>query len=256
MMTENDYQHFVCIVAGDNPDTLMKEFDKNNEITPKILYRYSDANKLRKSFILEYEKALKEAKEVNSNYIEDIEDIIDELKSMTDEEYYEELLHKDKNYYLDENNGNIMTNKNIYGKFSYYNIGKMFSVPFITKDGLETYQCKKNEIDWNIVHMSGGAVYSKVWEMVMEKVPPKDEHEEILYNNMKDNVEYLRKFETKENYIASNTAFWGYAFLSKETGWSEISYSDDQFEWMKNYYNVFIKSLPEDTLLTIYECKK
>ena len=29
MMTNEDYQHFVCIVAGDNPDQLMKDFDKN-----------------------------------------------------------------------------------------------------------------------------------------------------------------------------------------------------------------------------------
>ena len=64
------------------------------------------------------------------------------------------------------------------------------------------------------------------------------------------------KFENKENYVISNTAFWGYAFLSDMTGWQDASDTEDQFVWMNNFYNLFIKNLPEDTLLTIYECVK
>jgi hypothetical protein len=73
---------------------------------------------------------------------------------------------------------------------------------------------------------------------------------------MKDKETYFKKFETKENYVVSNTAFWGYAFLSEKTGWVDASDTKDQFVWMAEYYNMFIKNLPEDTLLTIYECKK
>jgi hypothetical protein len=73
---------------------------------------------------------------------------------------------------------------------------------------------------------------------------------------MKDKETYFKKFETKENYVVSNTAFWGYAFLSEKTGWVDASNTHDQFVWMAEYYNMFIKNLPDDTLLTIYECKK
>jgi hypothetical protein len=73
---------------------------------------------------------------------------------------------------------------------------------------------------------------------------------------MKDKETYFKKFETKENYVISNTAFWGYAFLSEKTGWVDASDTNDQFVWMSEYYNMFIKNLPDDTLLTIYECKK
>ena len=73
---------------------------------------------------------------------------------------------------------------------------------------------------------------------------------------MKDKQAYFEKFETKENYITSNTAFWGYAFLSDITGWLDAEDIEDQFVWMSNFYDLYIKNLPDDTLLTIYECKK
>ena len=31
-MGKDDYQHFVCIVAGDNPDSLIKEYDSNIKV--------------------------------------------------------------------------------------------------------------------------------------------------------------------------------------------------------------------------------
>ena len=34
MMTNDDYQHFVCIVAGDNPDELMKPYDRREKEEP------------------------------------------------------------------------------------------------------------------------------------------------------------------------------------------------------------------------------
>lgn len=255
-MTDNDYKHFVCIVAGDNPTELIEEYNKNKDIKPKIVYRYKDIPKIRQAYINEYKNALNDAIENNANYIETIKETIELLVDTTDEEYYDDILYSNHYYYADKETGDIMTNKNIDGKYSYCNIGKIFSIPFLTKSGVEVFQSKKNDIDWNVVHLSGGHIYGRVWEMVMENSKPNDEHEEILYNNMKDKIEYFKKFETKENYIISNTAFWGYAFLSEKTGWVEINDTDDQFEWMKNFYDIFIKNLSDDTLLTIYECRK
>jgi hypothetical protein len=36
----------------------------------------------------------------------------------------------------------------------------------------------------------------------------------------------------------------------------EINDNEDQFMWMRNFYDVFIKNLDDNTLLTIYECIK
>ena len=89
----------------------------------------------------------------------------------------------------------------------------------------------------------------------MEGKKPETDKEEKIYNNMKNRTGYFQKFGTKEKYVASCTAFWGYAFLDK-SGWKELEPDQDQFEWMISYWDRFIKPLPDDTLLTIYECTK
>ena len=90
----------------------------------------------------------------------------------------------------------------------------------------------------------------------MENSLPNDEHEKTLFDNMKDKITYFKKFETKENYVTSNTAFWAYAFLSDIIGWVDAEEEENQFTWMSNFYDIFIKNLPDDTILTIYECRK
>lgn len=127
-------------------------------------------------------------------------------------------------------------------------------MPFLTKDGIECFQARKSDVDWPKIHLNGGHIYERAWEMVMEGSKPEDDYEKQIYENMKDKTAYFEKFENKENYVISSTAFWGYAFLSEITGWQEASSMDDQFTWMRNFYDVFIKNLPDDTLLTIYEC--
>ena len=73
---------------------------------------------------------------------------------------------------------------------------------------------------------------------------------------MKNRTMYFSKFKTKENYVIHSTAFWGYAFLSEKTGWKELEEHMNQFDWVSHFYDNFIKPLDENTLLTIFECKK
>ena len=71
---------------------------------------------------------------------------------------------------------------------------------------------------------------------------------------MKNRRAYFEHFGNKENYVVSNVAFWGYAFLSEETGWVELEDNMDQVEWVKNFYKRFIEPLDDDTLITVCEC--
>ena len=239
MMTENDYRHFVCIVAGENPDSLMKEYDSKSKTTPKVIYRYSDLDKVKQTFISEYEERLKYCtNELEEQYIKDS---IYDLKEMSVDDFAFDLTDSEDRYYIDDETGDIMTDCNPNGRWSYFQLGKAFSLPFLTFDGREIFQSLKKDIDWNKIHLSGKRVYERVWEMVMENSTPNDEHEEVLYENMKDKEFYFKKFETKENYVISNTAFWGYAFLSEKTGWIDAEDVEDQFEWMSNFYKDIIK---------------
>ena len=254
MMTNDDYQHFVCIVAGDNPDKLIKPYNKNIPDIPYIVYKYKDVDKIKNTYINLYEQMLLNATFAGEK--QNIQEIINDIKELSNDEFFERLCEEDDNYWFDENTGDIMSDENKNGKWSSYKIGKSFSIPFLTKDGREVFQALKKDIDWGRIHLSGAKVYERVWEMCMENSIPNDEHEKVLFENMKDKVTYFKKFETKENYVTSNTAFWGYAFLSDITGWLDAEGGENQFTWMSNFYDIFIKNLPDDTLLTIYECRK
>lgn len=251
MMNEDDYRHFVCIVAGNNPDELLKTYDKTIEVDPYVVYSYADADKLR-NYYVEYYKEARDSN-VNESVKHDLDLIVKDYESMDIDDFYYELT---RDYDLNPATGDAISTQNPKGKYSYCNLGKLFCVPFLTKDGQEVFQAVKSDIDWPRVHRGNGVVYQRAWEMVMEGSKPENEQEESIYENMKDKTEYFSKFETKENYITSNTAFWGYAFLSDKTGWIDADDISDQFVWMSNFYETFIKNLPDDTLLSIYECVK
>lgn len=249
MMNGDDYRHFVCIVAGDNPEELMEKYNRNRKVEPYIVYQYSDAEKLRQQYIESYQEMLASGQsEYDEEYIK--ETILD-LSEMSADDFYYDLTD---GLIIDSENGNALSDANKDGKYSYYNIGKLFSVPFLTKDGRELFQARKKDIDWDKIHLSNSYIYERAWDMVMNGSKPENEYEQQILDNMGNKITYFKKFENKENYVISNTAFWGFAFLSEKTGWMEATETDDQFVWMANYYNVFIQNLDDDTLLTIYEC--
>ena len=106
------------------------------------------------------------------------------------------------------------------------------------------------------MHLSNQQTYKGAWEVVVEGRKPKDEQEQLIYDNMKNREAYFMKYGDKKTYIISNTAFWGYAFLSEKEGWKELEPNINQFVWVSQFYNRFIEPLPDNTLLTIYECTK
>jgi hypothetical protein len=252
MMTNDDYQHFVCIVAGDNPIELMAPYDKNKKEEPYIKYRFKDARKIKNKYIEIYEGVLNNEEETIDK--DSLKEIISDLKEMTIEEFYEDLT---KGLEISKETGDAYSTENLNGHYTFYEIGKLFSVPFLTKDGREVFQSKKSEIDWDKIHLGNCDIYKRAWEMVMEDSEPTTDYEKVIFENMKDKIAYFQKFENKDNYVISSTAFWSYAFVSDKTGWMDASESNNsQFTWMSCFYDIFIKPLPDDTLLTIYECKR
>ena len=135
-------------------------------------------------------------------------------------------------------------------------MGKFFSVPFKTLNGEETFQARKKDIDWDSIHLNNQAVYKTAWETVMEGKEPKTEEDKIVYENMKNRKAYFEKYGDKKTYVISNTAFWGYAFLSEKEGWKELEPNVNQFIWVSQFFDRFIEPLDDNTLLTIYECVK
>ena len=246
----NEFNFFVLIVAGENPDELIKLYDKNLKVAKHIVYRYEDAEYLKNLYLTMYENIIN-SKIANKDEIEFAQESYDDIKSKSTDDFYYELTC---DYELDENR-NAVSEENINGKYSFYKKGNRFSIPFLTKEGNEVFQARKKDVDWGKMHLYGGEVYEKAWDLVMNGVKPKNDYEKNIYENMKDKVSYFKRFETKENYVIHSTAFWSYAFLD-ENGWCDMDDVSNQFVWVNNFYDTFIKPLNDNTLLTIYECKK
>jgi hypothetical protein len=251
-MTKDDYRRFVCVVVGDNPDELMKEYDSKKNVDKYLVYRYEDAEKIRKQYIDMYERVVA-SENISQNDREDIKDMLDNIKNVSSDDFYLDLTLE---YDLDEDTGDAYSTKNPNGRWSEYGRGGSFSLPLVLKDGTTTFSAKKGDVDWSKVHRHGVETYTAVWETVVEGRKPANEFEEKLYNNMKNANGYFQKFGTKENYVASCTAFWGYAFLSKDKGWLELEPNVNQFVWMNGFYDNFIAPLPDDATITIFECLK
>ena len=251
-MAIDQYNHFVAIVAGDNPEVLMSPYDKNMKTRPKVVYKYADAGKLHTEYINVYRSIVASPNIPDGPFKEDWKDKRAVIQNQSAEEFFLDLTDE---YDHDELTGDATTTENLDGKWSSYRLGKLFSVPFVLKDGRESFQAKKGDINWELMHLHGGEIYARAWEMVMDGSKPENDYENQIYENMKARTAYFQKFETKENYVLANTAFWGYAFVSKN-GWLQLEDNMDQFVWVKHFYDAFIDPLPDDTLLTIYECQR
>lgn len=253
-------RHFKVIVAGDNAEELMLKYDGRTKVAPYVAYEFAKAGEYRQKFIEFLEGLIAKMKEEepdNTERIAMIEAELEDVKNESDEDYFAELGSNFPDCQTDEETGDILITENPLAKYDAYNIGGRFSLPFILKgkgEGEnEAYSATKGEIDWGAIHLANQYPYEVAWDTTHGIRKPENEDEETIYQNMKNLSVYFANFENREHYIASNTAFWGYAFVD-ENGWHEIEPGENQFDWVINFYDRFIKPLPENTRLTIYEC--
>lgn len=253
MLENEEFSYFVTIVAGENHKNIIEKYNENNEVEQYVKMKF-DVNELTKlkNFYVEFHKklALESSNKEEKNY--HIEKAL-LYKTMQPLDFYYEI-NEDEDF--DEETGDVLSVKNPNGKFTSCGIGLFMSVPFCLKDGTTSFSAKKKDIDWSKCHLAHQDVYAAAWDMVMGSKKPENEEEQIIYDNMKNREGYFLKFGTRENYIITSTAFWGYAFVSETNGWSEMEIDTNQFEWVNDFFGRFIEPLDEDTLLTIYECKR
>ncbi len=245
-----NYSHFVTIVAGENPIELIENYlyKGGNELT--LAYRYEDAEEIKKTHTLLAKEYLKQ---VNNEFEKmELEDIIETLENQNIDEFWEDLSEE---YEMGEDK-NLYTDKNLESKCSSYNIGKNLSLPFTLKDGTTSFQARKGDVDWDKMHLRDYDMYIRTWELAMEGETPLNDIEKNIKKNMGNMRDYFMFFGDKETYASHCSAFWGYAFLDEEGRWYDLSFETNQIDWVLNYYEKFIKPLSDDTLLTVFECRK
>ena len=255
------------LVIGPNPDERVQAFSKQVGTDPFIVYKKSEAVQIRQDYMDEYgkfiadiEAAIQEEKDEKTlKMLENQRDLakvsLYDLSQQSPEDFFEDLQYgKD----LDEE-GNIITYYNKNGKFSRIQRAGRFANPFVLKNGQEKYQTIAGDVDWEKIHCAAPAVntYTRLWEMCVEGSEPQNETERGFYENMKNRQEYFDYFDGKDNSVASNTALWFYAVVDENNEYHDPTADDiGQFEWMTTFFDKFLKNLPEDKMLTIYECSR
>lgn len=240
------------MVIGNNPDELMKKYDKKLKVEPYIKYEYKNAEKMRQESIKTNKIIIEDPKKfgLNEFQVDAIKEIIKKHSELDGFQYYQMLTY---GLPYDEN-GNALSDKNPNGKWSKYYIGRNFSLPFIGNDGKEYYQIKKKDIKKELNHMHNQDIYRVAWEVVVEGRKPENEQEEQIYNKMKDNKNYFSNFKDKESYVSYCCARWYYAVLTEKDGWVDVDDSNcGMYEWIKDFYEKHIEPLDDDTLITIFE---
>ena len=244
-------EHRVLIVAGDEPEEAISGFSLAEEVPPYIAYKRSEAKKLREIRITSIREMMKNpaAYGVDEDYL--VDEMSDTLAG-DDDEFFDYFTCT----YEHDEDGNAISRENPDGKFIAISRGGSFAQPFVLHDGTTSYSAKKSDIDWSQIHMNPEYVnlYERTWEMCVEGLEPVSDMDRQVYENMKDKQEYFEKFKDKEEYVTSCCSFWAFAFLLQAGVWFD---ADDcavsQFEWMSTYYDRFIKTLPDDAILTIFE---
>lgn len=238
------------LVVGENHEKLMETYNANLKVPEYIKYYYSDAEKLKKNHIVCLKEILNnKSLKLTQFQIDHLTESLKIAKEMTPIEYYTELTFGCKY----DASGNAITNVNPNAKWTTKQVGDKFSLPLKLKNGSETHQARMQEIDWNTTNETSNSYnYSIAWEMVMNNVQPQNQVEMSIYENMKDKKKYLSLFKDKNEYIAFNCSYWNYAFLD-ENGWVDLDNSNNQHDWIINYYNNFIQKIKPTDLLTIYE---
>lgn len=254
---EDKSKLFNVLVVGENPEEIIGKYDSNKEFEPRLVYEYNKAEFYKREYLnslrLIYAK-IDEYPDINK---EVLEDEILETENMSAEDYYFEMLSGlDPSYEINDETGDVYTKENPDGKYTSHRVAGYIALPFILKNGgAESYSARKGEIDWEKIHLANTRPYEIAWDTVVEGKTPNGEEEKSIYENMKERTHYFTNFESRDHYIASSTAFWEYAYVD-ENGWQELNGTEPQFDWVINFYDRFIKPLPENAKLTIYECSR
>ena len=242
-------RHFTAIVVGENPDEIMKKYDLTKKVEPYVVYRLSDVSKYKENTLKAY-KHIANSDVMPETIREEYKEKALELEKMHDIDFYSQLT---EDFDLDSETGDAIYDVNPDGHYNTCRLGKNLAMPLIDKKDQEVFQARKRDIAWNKIHLANQEVYKIAWEMVMGDRKPSNEEEEVIYENMKNRTEYFKYYGDIDTYVASNTAFWGYAFVT-ENEWIELTDNISQIKWVTEFYDNFIKNLPEETLISVYEC--
>lgn len=254
------------MVVGDNPNELIKKYDLDTRVEPYVKLKRSDAIKAQNKHLKFIDSILKSNNIVLSEKQKEVyKQLYLDIKDMDEAEYFE---HVTIGCTYDNETGDAISTINPNARYQHAvnpqkrldatNEEHDFANPFILKpiNGEEegeaiSYTARKDEIDWKRMHMFNTHIYERVWEMCMDGDESHNKQEEILKKNMKEHIDYFGNFKDKEEYVSHSCSFWCYGYLDKK-GYKELDHTVSDKEWVKNYYDKFVRPIKDDETISIY----
>jgi len=149
------------------------------------------------------------------------------------------------------------------GKVGVLGESGVFKNPPMIEGGVD--QIRFGDIDWDgMINPNDFEKYTRFWEIYIEGDEPKNEEEKKLIEQTFYKKEYfVEKYGDKETYIKAMMTFSTYAVLKDgewfepgEMGWWGVSHAEneDKLDFELNFWDKFLKDLPDDALLTIVDC--
>lgn len=252
------------LVIGDKQEEKIKRYALETEVEPYVKYRKENASAYRTSRA-RFLKSVLESDDIklNENQRELYKDAYLDTMEMSDEEYYDEVLTADCD--VDEDTGDAYSTENPNARYMSARCyderlkkegeEATFSTPFKLKNGFKAYIAKKGDIDWGKMHMGNTQVYEAAWELCVEGREPVNDMEDTIKTNMQNRVSYFANFASKEEYVRHSCSFWCYSVITENGDYYELDYNIRDKEWVADFYERFVKNLPDDTTLSIYEVR-
>lgn len=252
----NEHRDYTLLVAG---DVDLSKYDMSRQVEKHVCLRLADGEKMRQQFIAYYRSMYEQYQDpIHSYLLESIKSRIEELENSTGEDVFWE-----ETYDLEHDpiTGDALTTANPDGKWRVLKDPDpyitMYLYEHVTPKGDlngGTFECYKKDVIPFLPNEDDVEKLSRVWEIKVEGKSPKTKDEKEFVKKSKTTArQFIDTYGTKERYIKTLLSGLVYhAFVSEETGWVEQSESEDQIQWMIDFYDRFIKDLPDDTKLKVY----
>lgn len=225
----------------------------------------------------------------NENHLKYVSAIFPKKLRMSDEELYKEAIKYCGAEELGPN-GELLSSYNPDSKWDWYQVGGRYAGRIVVREGVEiddpsfswgwdadsiekvisegnrTDSAYKKDIDFSKMHRTEEKYNDAIryWELVVEGDTPnnKDEEDIIKWSFYKPEY-FINRYKNKETYAECTSSFsmWavvkdGVWYEKGEMGWWAMSNEtdDEAVDWEMNFFDRFIKELPDDTLITVVDC--
>lgn len=284
--------HFAVLIIGEDPEKQLAPFNGNLELPRYVEYTKEQLIEKERKGIADYEKGtyakyLKDPNEYEKNcgnkaHIDYLKNEFPLKLKWSDEQLYEEAIE-----YYDENdigeNGEVYSTYNPKSKWDWYQMGGRYSGRFLLKNGRKgklgdltlladnSYKAEHNRWEREGTHVDQALKGDIDFERMLEYQKAQAEEEwaklqkEIIENpKNEDTIRFMYDIpsgKTKEQYINEQTPFCIFAVIKNgewyergEMGWwGVVSNEKAENDWQKEF-NKLVQDLPDDTLLSIYDC--